>query len=286
MTSRAEDAREPLASAALLGSALLGEQRYPQTMGELAASFSAPLTKSPVSVVKSGGVHKSKASTSSTSSSSTVGERASHGRAASLGDSDSDKARSNTDGDATQEQARRRRFLERNRIAASKCRQKKKLWVQELERRAEDVTMQNRSLHIAVAQLKEEVMILKNQLLAHRNCNCSAIHQYLQAECAVPDGPAPSLMPPQPANPAVVAAVAAAAGTSAAQPLLLQQQQPTHAPAAAVLMQPQPQPQHFRSPPMYASHVPHHHHASSVDLSSMMTTAPPVNIPTSTSPHP
>ncbi|KAI7834184.1 hypothetical protein BX661DRAFT_126166, partial [Kickxella alabastrina] len=81
------------------------------------------------------------------------------------------------------EQQRRRHFLERNRIAASKCRQKKKVWVQQLERRAEEVTNQNRSLHIAVAQLKEEVMILKNQLLAHRNCSCSTIHQFLQTEC-------------------------------------------------------------------------------------------------------
>ncbi|KAJ1965282.1 Vacuolar inheritance and morphology protein [Dipsacomyces acuminosporus] len=86
--------------------------------------------------------------------------------------------------DESEEQRRRRKFLERNRIAASKCRQKKKLWIQELERRAEDVTMQNRTLHLTVAQLKEEVIILKNQLLAHRNCGCTAIHQFLQADCA------------------------------------------------------------------------------------------------------
>ncbi|KAJ2684475.1 hypothetical protein H4R19_006888, partial [Coemansia spiralis] len=111
----------------------------------------------------------------------------------------------------TIERQRRQRFLERNRIAASKCRQKKKMWVQELERRAEDVTMQNRSLHITIAQLKDEVMVLKSQLLAHHNCGCSVIHQYLQAERAVseimPAGISlatphqPPLMPPPPPPP-------------------------------------------------------------------------------------
>ncbi|KAJ2554714.1 hypothetical protein EV175_002502 [Coemansia sp. RSA 1933] len=88
--------------------------------------------------------------------------------------------------DGKTEHERRRKFLERNRIAASKCRQKKKMWVQELERRAEDATMQNRSLHIAVAQLKEEVLILKNQLLAHHSCGCNAVQQYIQNGCGAP----------------------------------------------------------------------------------------------------
>ncbi|KAJ2887770.1 hypothetical protein GGI21_006823, partial [Coemansia aciculifera] len=85
---------------------------------------------------------------------------------------------------------RRRRFLERNRVAASKCRQKKKMWIQDLERRADDVTMQNRSLHIAVAQLKEEVLILKNQLLAHSNCGCTAVQQFLHSDASCSMDPA------------------------------------------------------------------------------------------------
>ncbi|KAJ1920533.1 hypothetical protein H4219_001232 [Mycoemilia scoparia] len=76
---------------------------------------------------------------------------------------------------------RRRRFLERNRIAASKCRQKKKQWVKELEQRAEEATIQNHNLHTAVAQLKEEILALKSQLIAHRNCNCSMIQQFMQS---------------------------------------------------------------------------------------------------------
>ncbi|KAJ2456253.1 hypothetical protein EV183_000180 [Coemansia sp. RSA 2336] len=310
-------AYQPLSNLALATST-------PATMAAAAASLGAysqldgmtsdkrVLTKSPVpisgklSAVKSGGIHKSKASTSSVSSTSTVGSgrAGGHRRGASTAsdrmDEHSERGQSvgrDVDGELTPEQQRRQRFLERNRIAASKCRQKKKLWVQELERRAEDVTMQNRTLHIAVAQLKEEVMVLKNQLLAHRNCNCSAIHQYLQAECAVADAPAVasdvplatqpqhSLMSP-PQNPAMAAAVAAAASTGP--PLLL-----PHQPAPPMIMQSQ----QFRSPSMYA-----HQHASSVDLASIGHAAPPIpgsmpaavpnsasasaNIPSSTSPRP
>ncbi|NXC19404.1 ATF7 factor, partial [Corythaeola cristata] len=38
---------------------------------------------------------------------------------------------------------RRQRFLERNRAAASRCRQKRKLWVSSLEKKAEELTTQN-----------------------------------------------------------------------------------------------------------------------------------------------
>ncbi|KAJ1935459.1 hypothetical protein EC988_008477, partial [Linderina pennispora] len=106
---------------------------------------------------KSGGVRKSRAGNAAVKS-------------ASPDDDDNDNDDSSEEMDE-----KRRKFLERNRVAASKCRQKKKMWIKELERRAEDATMQNRTLHLAVAQLKEEVIILKTQLLAHRNCGCSAI---------------------------------------------------------------------------------------------------------------
>ncbi|KAK9696831.1 hypothetical protein K7432_012261 [Basidiobolus ranarum] len=78
------------------------------------------------------------------------------------------------------EEEKRKKFLERNRMAASKCRQKKKMWMKELEVRSEEVTNRNKSLHMLVGQLKEEVMQLKGQLLAHRNCNCNVIQQYVQ----------------------------------------------------------------------------------------------------------
>lgn len=45
---------------------------------------------------------------------------------------------------------RRQRFLERNRAAASRCRQKRKLWVNSLEKKAEELTSMNVSLSVSV----------------------------------------------------------------------------------------------------------------------------------------
>lgn len=48
---------------------------------------------------------------------------------------------------------RRQRFLERNRAAASRCRQKRKIWVNSLEKKAEDLANMNVSLTVSVAFL-------------------------------------------------------------------------------------------------------------------------------------
>lgn len=48
---------------------------------------------------------------------------------------------------------RRQRFLERNRAAASRCRQKRKLWVNSLEKKAEDLANMNVSLTVSVVFL-------------------------------------------------------------------------------------------------------------------------------------
>jgi len=87
---------------------------------------------------------------------------------------------SSTTKDNEDPETKRRRFLERNRMAASKCRQKKKKWMQELELREEEVDRRNKALHALVSELREEVLILKNQLLSHHNCNCNVIQQYVQ----------------------------------------------------------------------------------------------------------
>lgn len=44
---------------------------------------------------------------------------------------------------------KRRKFLERNRAAASRCRQKRKVWVQSLEKKAEDLSSTNGQLQVA-----------------------------------------------------------------------------------------------------------------------------------------
>lgn len=43
---------------------------------------------------------------------------------------------------------KRRKFLERNRAAASRCRQKRKVWVQSLEKKAEDLGSMNTQLQV------------------------------------------------------------------------------------------------------------------------------------------
>ncbi|OZJ05142.1 hypothetical protein BZG36_01390 [Bifiguratus adelaidae] len=77
------------------------------------------------------------------------------------------------------EETKRRKFLERNRQAASKCRQKKKAWTQQLESRSEEMAHQNKNLHNLVSNLKEQLMQLKNHLLAHRDCGCDLVRQYV-----------------------------------------------------------------------------------------------------------
>ncbi|XP_077074500.1 cyclic AMP-dependent transcription factor ATF-7a isoform X1 [Siphateles boraxobius] len=65
---------------------------------------------------------------------------------------------------------RRQRFLERNRAAASRCRQKRKVWVNSLEKKAEELTSMNVSLSNEVSHLRNEVAHLKQLLLAHKDC--------------------------------------------------------------------------------------------------------------------
>lgn len=79
-------------------------------------------------------------------------------------------------------EAKRRRFLERNRVAASKCRQKKKAWMQDLENEAREAQSLSKQLRACVNVLKEEVLQLKNELLKHNTCECVPIRQYLSNE--------------------------------------------------------------------------------------------------------
>ncbi|KAJ3086873.1 hypothetical protein HK102_012295 [Quaeritorhiza haematococci] len=87
---------------------------------------------------------------------------------------------------------KRRKFLERNRLAASKCRQKKKQWVEELQRQSTEISAKNRQLQLLVSQLKEEVIVLKNQLLLHRNCQCNVIQAYTASQFASSSSGAPT----------------------------------------------------------------------------------------------
>ncbi|CAO2600627.1 Cyclic AMP-dependent transcription factor ATF-7 [Lemmus lemmus] len=79
---------------------------------------------------------------------------------------------------------RRQRFLERNRAAASRCRQKRKLWVSSLEKKAEELTSQNIQLSNEVTLLRNEVAQLKQLLLAHKDCPVTALQKKTQGYLA------------------------------------------------------------------------------------------------------
>ncbi|XP_055493908.1 cyclic AMP-dependent transcription factor ATF-2 isoform X2 [Leucoraja erinacea] len=72
---------------------------------------------------------------------------------------------------------KRRKFLERNRAAASRCRQKRKVWVQSLEKKAEDLNSTNVLLQNEVTLLRNEVSQLKQLLLAHKDCPVTAMQK-------------------------------------------------------------------------------------------------------------
>ncbi|KAI9230407.1 MAG: hypothetical protein DHS80DRAFT_5825, partial [Piptocephalis tieghemiana] len=76
------------------------------------------------------------------------------------------------------EEEKRQRFLERNRIAASKCRQKKKAWIRSLEEKAESAQKEHDNLRAKVSALQQEVAFLRGQLTKHHQCSCSVIHEY------------------------------------------------------------------------------------------------------------
>ncbi|KAL7343191.1 hypothetical protein BJY59DRAFT_718952 [Rhodotorula toruloides] len=68
------------------------------------------------------------------------------------------------------EEEKRRNFLERNRQAALKCRQRKKAWLQSLQTKVELLTTDNDALQTTVNNLKEEVNSLRAILAAHASC--------------------------------------------------------------------------------------------------------------------
>ena len=77
---------------------------------------------------------------------------------------------------------KRTKFLERNRVAASKCRQKKKEWTSNLEERARQLQANKTQLSVMASSLREEVLYLKGEMLEHKNCGCHRIRDYLSRE--------------------------------------------------------------------------------------------------------
>ncbi|KAF2868235.1 hypothetical protein BDV95DRAFT_160971 [Massariosphaeria phaeospora] len=103
------------------------------------------------------------------------------------------------DGFPIQVSSARENHLEKNRVAAHKCRQRKKEYVSGLEERARELTGKNKSLKDNVAVLRDEVLSLKNEVLRHAGCGFWAVDEYL-ARCAgnllgMPRGTTPASKP-------------------------------------------------------------------------------------------
>jgi ATF/CREB family transcription factor len=60
-----------------------------------------------------------------------------------------------------------------NRVAALKCRQRKKQWLANLQQKVEIFSTENDALAATVTQLREEIVGLKTLLLAHKDCPVS-----------------------------------------------------------------------------------------------------------------
>ncbi|KAF5707596.1 hypothetical protein FMUND_11004 [Fusarium mundagurra] len=71
---------------------------------------------------------------------------------------------------------------ERNRIASSKFRTKKREDTLKVQSEEQDLERTNHDLSNCVANLNREVQELKMKLLQHTDCDCSLIHEYLAAE--------------------------------------------------------------------------------------------------------
>ena len=80
------------------------------------------------------------------------------------------------------EDEKRNKFLERNRVAASKCRQKKKEWTSNLETRARELQGTKHELNMMVSSYRDEIMFLKGEMLKHTTCGCDRIRNYLNQE--------------------------------------------------------------------------------------------------------
>ncbi|KAI1820804.1 hypothetical protein F4861DRAFT_542610 [Xylaria intraflava] len=77
------------------------------------------------------------------------------------------------------ERAEIKQHRERNRVAARKCRQKAKKNVAELQRRERYLGRRNRMLLGCVSSLREEILVLKNEILRHSECNSNVIQNYI-----------------------------------------------------------------------------------------------------------
>ncbi|KAG0652077.1 Transcription factor mts1 [Hyphodiscus hymeniophilus] len=86
---------------------------------------------------------------------------------------DMSKDEYNANGKKMTDEEKRKNFLERNRVAALKCRQRKKQWLANLQHKVEVFSSENDALNSQINSLRDEVVNLKTLLLAHKDCPIS-----------------------------------------------------------------------------------------------------------------
>jgi len=99
--------------------------------------------------------------------------RASHQGSSDSGQSDDASLSSpnrHRDGQDQNTDEKRRQFLERNRKAAHKCRQRRKQWISSLQSQNEYFQQENERLTNEITSLREEVVNLKTLLLRGKDC--------------------------------------------------------------------------------------------------------------------
>ncbi|EKG11635.1 Basic-leucine zipper (bZIP) transcription factor [Macrophomina phaseolina MS6] len=84
--------------------------------------------------------------------------------------------------DAEEAQRRREQNLEKNRVAANKCRQKKKNWMAKMDDRHRDLAARNRFLKAEVGSLSSTILELKELVFQHVECGYAPIGEYVKAE--------------------------------------------------------------------------------------------------------
>jgi hypothetical protein len=89
----------------------------------------------------------------------------------------------NVDSSPLQLSSARKSHLEKNRVAAEKCRQRRKEYTVGLIAHASDLSSKNKALKADQAMLREQVLNLKNEVLRHAGCGSWAIDKYVE-RCA------------------------------------------------------------------------------------------------------
>ncbi|KAH7190731.1 hypothetical protein DER44DRAFT_678310, partial [Fusarium oxysporum] len=85
-------------------------------------------------------------------------------------------------GATNRKHAKHKQVQERNRIAAEKCRMRKKEDLTKLQCDEQAMEQRHMMLTSCVNDLKDEILYLKTQLLQHTSCSCTLIHHHIEKE--------------------------------------------------------------------------------------------------------